>query len=331
MKKPWVCLLVALMIMSVSVLAAGCGKSDFVATVNGEQISRQQMTDMVKDMKQQYKSMGMNIDENNDKELMDMLNSMALDQIITQTVLLQEATKMGIEVSKADVDKEITTYKETMTEEKFKQFLAANGLSELKFADMLEKGMIIDKLQDNVLSDVKPATESEAKEYYEKNRDEFAEPASYQVRHILVMTEGKEEDKVKADLEANAKVLAILEQLKQGSNFAEMAKQESEDSGSAPQGGLYTFSPGEAVEEFESAAKALKPGEITMEPVKTRYGYHLIKMEKSTAEKQKTFMQVREEILAKLSEQAKSDKFNNFIEDLRNQSEIVNGLEKNKQ
>lgn len=330
MKKTWVFLLVVLMIISVTILASGCGKSDFVATVNGEQISKQQMTDMVKDMKQQYESMGMNIDENKDKELLDMLNSMAIDQIITQTVLLQEAVKIGIEVSKADVDKEITTYKETMTEEKFKQFLAANGLSELKFADMLEKGMIIDKLQDKVLSDVKPATESEAKEYYEKNRDGFVEPASYQVRHILVMIEGKEEDKVKADLEAKAKVLAILEQLKKGSDFAEMAKQESEDYGSAPQGGLYNFSPGEAVQEFESAAKALRPGEITMEPVKTRYGYHLIKMEKSIPEKQKTFVQVREEILEKLSEQAKSDKFNSFIEELRSRSEIVNNLEKSK-
>lgn len=328
MKKPRMFLMIAVFMVSVSLLAAGCGKSDVVATVNGEQISRKQMTDMVKNIKEQYKSMGMNIDETTDKEIMDMLNSMALDQVIIQTVLLQEANKLGIEVGKADVDKEIATYKETMTEEKFKQFLAANGLSEIKFAEMLEKGMIIDKLQDKVLSDVKPATESQARDYFEKNKDGFAVPASYQVRHILVMAGDQEGDKVKADLEARTKILAVLEQLKNGGNFAEVAKQKSEDYGSAPQGGLYTFSPGEAVPEFESAAIALKPGEMTMEPVKTMYGYHLIKMEKATAETQKTFAQVREEIMERLSEQAKSDRFNEFIENAKKQSEIVNNLEK---
>lgn len=327
MLKSWkVMLLTAL--VAVLLLAAGCGKSNVVATVNGEQITRQQLDDMVQNMKQYYKSMGLTIDEKTDSDIVKMINSMTLDQLITQTILLQEAKKMGIQVSKADVDKEIARYKETMTEEKFKQTLAANGWTEPKFRDMLEKDMIISELQKKILADVKPPTDQEVLEYYEKNRKEFVVPASYQVRHILMMTEGKEGDKAKIDLEAKTKALAVLEQLKQGSDFAELAKQQSEDPGTASQGGLYTFSPGEAVPEFEAAVKSLQPGEITREPVKTEYGYHIIKMEKLTPEKQKSFAEVRDELTARLTDRAKQEKLNNYLEEARKKAEIVNNLDK---
>lgn len=315
-------------IISLSLLVAGCGKSNVVATVNGEQISKQQLTEAVENMKQYYKSMGLTVDEKTDADIVKMINSMTLDQLITQTLLLQEAKKMGIQVTKADVDKEIAGYKETMTEDKFKQTLAANGWTEPKFREMLEKDLIVNALQKKLLEDVKPANESQASEYYEKNKKEFVTPASYQVRHILALTEGKEGDKAKIDLEARTKALAILEQIKQGGDFAELAKQKSEDPGSASEGGLYTFSPGDAVPEFEAAAKALKPGEMTKEPVKTQYGYHLVKLEKVTPETQKSFAEVKESILAKLTDQAKQEKLDKFLEDVKKKAEIVNNLER---
>ncbi len=310
------------------VLAAGCGQNNVVATVNGEQITKQQLADMVENVKQYYKSMGLNVDENKDEGIIKMINSMSLDQLITQTILLQEAKKAGIQISKADVDKEIARYKETMTEEKFKQTLAANGWTEPKFRDMLEKDMAITELQKKVVADVKPATEDRAREFYDRNKKEFVIPASYQVRHILLLTEGKEGDKAKIDLEARTKAMAVLEQIRQGGDFAELARQKSEDPATASQGGLYTFSPGEAVPEFEAAVKSLQPGEITREAVRTRYGYHIIKMEKITPEQQKPFAELREELLNRLNEEAKEEKWNKFLEEARQKSEIVNTLDK---
>lgn len=308
-------------------LAAGCGQGNVAASVNGEQITRQQLDDMVQSMKQYYKSMGLNVDDNKDENIIKMINSTTLDQLITQTLLIQEAKNMNIQVSKADVDKEIDRYKQTMTEEKFKQTLAANGWTEPKFRDMLEKDMIISELQKKVLADVKAPTDAQVQEYYDKNKKEFVVPASYEVRHILLATEGKEGDKAKVDLEAKTKALAILEQLKQGADFAGLAKQKSEDPGSASQGGLYTFSPGDAVPEFEAAAKALKPGEITKDPVKSQFGYHVIKLEKVTPEKQKSFAEVKQDLTAKLGDQAKEEKWSKFLEDARGKAKIVNNLE----
>ncbi|MCL6477989.1 MAG: SurA N-terminal domain-containing protein [Peptococcaceae bacterium] len=326
MIKSWKSLLFVAVIL-LTVLAAGCGQSNVAATVNGEKITKQQLDDMVSVLKQSYQSMGLPIDEKN-ADVMKMLNSAALEQLVTQAVMLQEAKKMGIQVSKADVDKEIDSYKKNMGEDKFKQTLAANGWSEPKFRDMLEKDLILSGLQKKIMEEVKPATEAQAQEYYEKNKQEFVTPASYQVRHILVSTIGKEGDKAKVDLEARAQALAILEQLKQGKDFAETAKEKSEDPGTASGGGLYTFSPGEAVPEFETAAKALKPGEMTMEPVKTEYGYHIIKMEKVTPEKQNSFAEVKEGLLARLTDEAKQEKFNKFVEEARQKAEVVNNLDK---
>ncbi len=329
MVKSWRGLLAAVVLL-LPLLVYGCGKSGVVATVNGEQINRQQLAEMVQNMKQHYKSMGITIDEKTDADMLKMIDSMTLEQLIDQTILLQEAKKMGIQISRADVDKEVARYKEAMTDDKFRQTLAANGWTEPKFKDMLEKDMIIGALQKKLLEEMQPATEAQAAEYYEKNKNQFVAPASYQVRHILALTGGRDGDKAKIDLEARTKTMAILEQLKKGADFADLARQKSEDSGSAAQGGLFTFSPGDAVPEFEKAAMALKPGEITPEPVKTQFGYHLIKMEKYTPEKQKPFSEVRDDVLAKLTDQAKQERLDKFLEEARKKAEIVNHLEKPK-
>lgn len=319
-----------LVLLSAFFISAGCGKAEVVAVVNDEEITRQQLDEEIINMKNYYKSMGLNVDDNTDKEFLDELQLSTLDQLITQTVLLQEAKKMGITVTKGDIDKQIDQYKETMTEENYKKTLAANGWSEPKFKEMLEKDLVISKLQEKVLSDVKQPTEQEAQQHYNENKSQFVVLPSYEVRHILIMTQGKQGDAAKVDLDARTQAIAILEQINQGADFAELAKQKSEDPGSAAQGGLYTFSPGEAVAEFEAAVKALKPGEITGEPVKTQYGYHVIKLEKVTPEKQKSYEEAKQEIISQLSDQVNQEKLNSFIENARKNAKIVNHLDKTK-
>jgi parvulin-like peptidyl-prolyl isomerase len=319
--------LLIVFILAIAIFS-GCGKKDIVATVNGEEITRTQLNEELENMKKYYKSMGMNVDENNDKEFIAQLESTTLDQLITQTILVQEGEKLGIKVSAADIDKQIAQYKESMTEEKYKQTLAANGWTEPKFKGMLEKEMLISKIQEKVLADVKPPTEQAVQEYYEKNKSNFIVPIRYEVRHILIMTDGKEGDPAKVKLEAKTQALAILEQIKKGSDFAELAKIKSEDPGTASKGGVYAFSPGEAVEAFEAAVKTLSPGQVVSEPVETEYGYHIIKLEKITPETQKTFQDAKSEIVSLLTDESNQKKMNGFIEEARKKAQIVNYLVK---
>jgi foldase protein PrsA len=129
--------------------------------------------------------------------------------------------------------------------------------------------------------------DQQAKDYYDKNKESF-KIDEVTASHILVKDEAQAKD--------------ILAKLKAGGNFAELAKQYSIDPGSKDKGGsLGTFGRGEMVTEFENAAFALKPGELS-DVVKSKFGYHIIKV---TDKKQgtKTFDESKESIISTLVNQ----------------------------
>jgi len=115
-------------------------------------------------------------------------------------------------------------------------------------------------------------SQAEIERAYNENITQYETPEQIRASHILLKTEGKDDAEVKARAEA------ILKQAKAGADFAELAKKNSEDEGTASKGGdLDFFGRGKMVPEFDQAAFALKPGEIS-DLVKTQYGYHIIKM-----------------------------------------------------
>lgn len=136
--------------------------------------------------------------------------------------------------------------------------------------------------------------ESEIKEYYEMDPEQFYETKKVKVRHILLKL-GKEAS-VEKEQEIRAKADNILEQLNKGSSFEKLAEKHSEDTASARKGGdLGFFKKGDMVKPFEEAAFKLKPGE-TSSPVRTKYGFHIIRVEEVKEERTKPFEEVKESI-----------------------------------
>src|SRR5439155_16892993 len=114
--------------------------------------------------------------------------------------------------------------------------------------------------------------------------------------HILLKTEGKDDAAVKAKAED------ILKQAKSGADFAELAKKPSEDEASAKNGGdLDYFGKGKMVPEFDQAVFAMQPGQISDQPVKTQYGYHIIKVVDKKPGTSRTLAEVRQQISDQLS------------------------------
>ncbi len=144
-----------------------------------------------------------------------------------------------------------------------------------------------------------PVTDQDLRSYYDQHRDEFRVPEQVTVSHILIKTptpgsDGKVDDK--AVEAARAKAEDILKQLKAGANFAELAKKYSEDPGSAKNGGsLGPIQRGRTVPEFEKAAFSLPVGQIS-DPVKTTYGFHIIKVEDKQQAHTKTLEEVKGQI-----------------------------------
>lgn len=118
---------------------------------------------------------------------------------------------------------------------------------------------------------------------YDKDAAAYDAPEEMHARHILVKTE----DEAKA----------VLADLAKGGDFAKIAEEKSQDPGSAKNGGdLGFFAVGDMVPEFEAAAATLKPGEFTKEPVKTQFGYHVIKLEEKRKQPIPPLDQVKDQV-----------------------------------
>ena len=136
---------------------------------------------------------------------------------------------------------------------------------------------------------------------YNANVEQYTTPEQVRASHILLKTDGKDDAAVKTKAEE------LLKQVKAGKDFADLAKKNSEDEASAKNGGdLDYFGRGRMVAEFDTAAFAMQPGQIS-DLVKTQYGYHIIKVTDRKAATTRTLADVRQTITDQLAyEQAQT-------------------------
>ena len=226
-----------------------------------------------------------------------------LDQFATQEVLLQEAQKRGIEVSKADVDQEFNAA-QASAGDNFQQALEAAGYqSEAELRNYIRESLTLQREVDQLRSNIK-VSDQQVRTFYDNNKDQYQQPEQVCAQHILVA------DKAKAD--------QLYQQLQDGGDFAELAAANSTDPGSKDQGGdLGCLNRGQTVPEFETAAFAAEVGEIT-EPVQSQFGYHIIKVNKKNPAQATPFAQVQDQV----REQLVSDQLGQEVASLREASGI---------
>jgi peptidyl-prolyl cis-trans isomerase D len=144
-------------------------------------------------------------------------------------------------------------------------------------------------------------TDTEIAAHYKDHPDQYSEQEQVCAQHILIKAKDATAKEGRTDAEAKTAATAILAQLRGGADFATVAKKSSEDTGSAAKGGdLGCFPRHTMVDEFENVAFSAKPGELS-EPVKTQYGYHIIKVTEKREGKVKPLETVKEAIRAELS------------------------------
>ena len=144
-------------------------------------------------------------------------------------------------------------------------------------------------------------TPQQVQRYYEDNAQQYSTPEQVRASHVLLKTEGKKEEDVKKLAEE------IAAKAKGGADFAALAKQHSEDESNNQKGGdLDFFSKGLMVPEFDQAAFAMQPGQVS-DPVKTSFGYHVIKMVEKRAATSKPLVEVQAQIEDQLKWQRAQD------------------------
>ncbi len=218
-----------------------------------------------------------------DKNEIESMRKDILDQMINDRLILIKALEdTTIVIKDEDVEDALNKRLDELraqfaSEATFEQQLAAEGftLRELKnklreeIRDQLYKDRLINKLLSRV-----SVTRPEVEDFFGRYQDSLPEvPRTIEVAHILLtpQTSAESADSVKAL--ANS----VLERIKNGESFEELATQYSQDPSAAQGGDIGTFSQGDLVPEYERAALALNPGEVSG-VVKTKFGYHIIKM-----------------------------------------------------
>jgi peptidyl-prolyl cis-trans isomerase D len=164
------------------------------------------------------------------------------------------------------------------------------------------------------VADTIQISDAQVQEYYNAHKDEYRTPERVHARHILLSTANKPKDQVPA-IQAQAE--ALLKQIKGGADFAELAKKNSQDPGSAQKGGdLGWVSRGQMVKNFEDSVFSLKPNEIS-NVVTTEYGFHIIQvLEKQPAHLQ-TVDEVKPAIITALKNQTVFDRMQEVTDKAR--------------
>ncbi|MDP3427625.1 MAG: SurA N-terminal domain-containing protein, partial [Humidesulfovibrio sp.] len=155
-------------------------------------------------------------------------------------------------------------------------------------------------------------SDEDAKGNYAAGIDNYKHPAQMQARHILLLVQPSAPQDVSD--KALAQIKDIQAQLRKGASFEALAKKHSQDPVSAAQGGeLPWFSQGAMVKPFEDAALSLKPGQVS-EPVRTQFGWHLVKLMGNRPAGTVPFEQVKDDIKTRLAEEKASEKSNEILD-----------------
>jgi peptidyl-prolyl cis-trans isomerase C len=293
-----------------------------VAVVNGKPIYEEQLMPEVENRLRRFGPHGM---RNRTPELVRRLRSRALDKAIGEELILQESQKLTIEDVDQRVDKKLDAMqREYATEEGLEEHLERKGLTMEDFRSSLEVHVYVDEYLRKTGLAEPHIPEERIIETYENDRESYSREETVEVSHILIAVDvdsGPEEEE-RARREAERIRTEILE----GVDFAEMARLHS-DCNSAPGGGsLGYIKRGYMPEEFERVAFAMEVDGVS-EAVKTRFGYHLIRVFDKRPAGIAPFEEVREFIEKFLRQQEAEKMLAAHIAELRDDAEIEKFLE----
>ena len=240
--------------------------------------------------------------------------SQHLRQLVTDSVSVTEdevkqrfhEENDTVQIEWASVDSASVRAEVTATPEQLREYFDSN---KLRYRHPERRPLKLLAIGPDAAASDHEIADAEIDLYYSQNQYRFENPERVKVRHILFMTMGKSEEESE---QASEQASAVLEELRGGANFEELAKQHSEDPGNADNGGdLGWVSRGMMDPAFEEASFALREaGEITQAPVKSEFGYHLIRLDDRQAPSVKPLSEVRDVIREDLrAERAQSDRY----------------------
>jgi len=309
---------------------AGCGgggdvQSGSVAQVGDVQITQEQFDKLMERAKKSYKTNNQKFPAPGTPDY-ERIKSQAVSFLVQKAEFAQEAQKLGVDVSQADIDKrldEIIKQYFHGSQKAYEKQLKTQGLTQKDVESDIKDQLISQKLYDKVTSGV-TVSKADVQKDYKSHLTQYQQPESRTVRHILISVCGPsspQNAKCLSDPKAKARANQLYDQLHASSNkqalFISLAKKYSQDTSTASQGGKLTISKGQTVAPFEQTAFLLGNGTISR-PVQTQYGYHLIMpISQVTPAHTTPLKDVEVSIRQTLLQARKQEKMANWVNDLK--------------
>jgi len=314
-----VCLITVLVISTIFI--SGCSAT--VATVNGIAIKQSEVDAYISFILVQDPEGTANLSE---EEMAD-LEVNIIDSLLVVKILEQYAAKNSITVDQGEIDEQMNAIVASYPSE-------SDFESDLKVKD-IDRGFLEYELKSQILrtkiyTDATASiitTEELTKEYYDENRETlFVIPSRVRVSHILSIfpwvgdTSLEENDQAKEN--TKEKIEFVEEQLENGAEFGDMAREYSDDTATSGDGGDLGFiTEGQMVEEFENTAFSLEVGEVSG-IIETQFGYHILKVFDREEGRVQEYDEVKDDLSVYLSELKKTEKWEEFIMELIDNAEI---------
>ena len=287
---------------------------EVVATVNGENITKQQLQDLFNAALQ---ASGAKVQDLNAQQQLGGYTQLLQDLIMDK--LVAEAS-VSEKVSDADVDAELAKIKGQFPDEKaFQEQISQSGMTPEKLKENIRTGLQQSRWMKSQVK-VPEVTDEQAKAFYDSNLKEFEQPETVKASHILFMVDpDAAADVVKQKEDAANKA---AERAAAGEDFTKLAKELSEEPGASESGGDLGFFPKDRmVPEFAEAAFAQKIGDIS-KPVKTQFGWHIIKVTDKKAAGTVPFDQVKEQVTSFLKSSGQREAAQAVLKKLKDSAKI---------
>jgi len=236
-----------------------------------------------------------------------MLQRRLLAQLIDRELILIEAEKLGIEISPGELEMALAELRGAYRPDEFQEVLQASGQNPELWLQQLKLRLLTEKVAEQATAAAAEVSEAEIKTYYDRNQERFRRQDQVRARQILVSTRPAAEK--------------VLERLRQGEEFAALAREVSLSPDRENGGDIGFFARNQLPSEFDEVLFKLQVGQVS-ELVTSPYGVHLFLVEEKRKAGLEPLTSAREEIAARLHRERKEQAFSLWLGELRQQTPV---------
>lgn len=312
-----------ILIVAGMMIAGGVAKAEIVdriiAVVNDEIISLSDFNRVFEPYEEKIKTAGYPADKT--EEMLSKVREDILNQLIEQKLADQEIKRLKIAVSEEEIDQAIEHIKKTRyyTDEELRQILKTEGFTMAEYREQVRDQLLRSKLVNYEIKSKIVVTQEDIEKYYHEHSDEYMGEKKYHLRNIILTIPPYSDDRDKQEI--RQRLESILEEIKAGADFSEMAARYSESSLAADGGNLGFFTLDELAPEIKKEIELLAPNDVSP-IIETDQGFQIFYVEEIQEAAGKPTEEVAPEIEHKLYNQIIDEKYQSWIDGLREDAHI---------